>query len=142
MRLQHIRSDEVQITFISSLPQNTTGQLALVTLDVFSKVLSRSVETLICEGVLSGGLFLASGNTQQASSRTEHQLRCYSICLYTDGAFIHISIKPHIAEPIPCSLELLLRYCFILGYCTNRLGTGIYYVGHNNLILYSLYTAV
>lgn len=52
MRLQHIRPDKVQITFISSLPQNTTGQLTLVTLDVFSKVLRRSVETLIRQGVL------------------------------------------------------------------------------------------
>lgn len=65
MRLQHIRPDEVQITFISSLPQDTTGKLALVALDVLSKVFSRAIEALICQGVLGGGLFLTSGNTQQ-----------------------------------------------------------------------------
>ena len=53
MRLQHIRPDEVQITFIGSLPQDTTGKLALVALDVFGEVFSRAIKALIRQGVLS-----------------------------------------------------------------------------------------
>lgn len=53
MRLQHIRPDEVQITFIGSLPQDTTSKFALVALDVLCKVLGRAIEALICQGVLS-----------------------------------------------------------------------------------------
>lgn len=52
MWLQHIGPDEVQITLISSLPQNTTGKLALVALNMLGKVLGRAIEALVCQGVL------------------------------------------------------------------------------------------
>ena len=114
MRLQHIRSDEVQITFISSLPQDTTGKLALVALDVLSKVFSRTIESLIRQRVFSGGLFLASGDAQQTGRSAQHQLRSYPVCLYTNGALIHFRVKAHLAHPISCGSTRLLQSLYVL----------------------------
>lgn len=124
MRLQHIRPDEVQITFIGSLPQDTTGQLALVALDVFGKVLSRAIEALIRQGVLCRWLFLASGNTQQTGRSAQHQFRSYSICLYANGALIHFRVKAHLAHPIfSRSTRLLWSLYVLLAECTYCLCT-------------------
>lgn len=124
MRLQHIRPDEVQITFIGSLPQDTTGKLALVALDVFGEVFSRSIEALIRQGVLSGRLFLASGNAQQTGRSAQHQLRSYPICLYANGALIHFRVKAHLAHPISCgSTRLLWSLYVLLAECTYCLCT-------------------
>lgn len=137
MWLQHVIANKVQITFIRSFPQNTAGKLTLVALNMLCEVLSRSIEALVCQGVLGGWLFLTSGNTQQASRRTQHKLGCYSVCFYAYCVFVDIWIKAHLAHPVfsVAAGTLVLNYLLLLEH-TYGLCFLICFVGHNNLILY------
>lgn len=63
MRFQTVCLHKIQIAFVGRLPEQIAGDSAAITLDVLCEVLRGTIEALVQQTVLVGGLLLPAGQT-------------------------------------------------------------------------------